>query len=37
MLKTVMDGWEMRVHLGKTKVMVVSRVEEGFSVTIDDE
>ena len=25
------------MHLGKTKVMVVSRVEEGCSVTIDSE
>ena len=32
-----MDKWEMKMHLGKTKVMVVSRVEEGCSVTIDGE
>ena len=32
-----MDELEIRVHLGKTKVMVVSRVEEGCSVTIDGE
>ena len=37
-LKAVMDGWEMRMHSGKTKVMVVRRVkEEGCSVTIDGE
>ena len=37
MLKAAMDKWEMKMHLGKTKVMVVSRVEEGCSVTIDGE
>ena len=26
-LKAAMDKWEMKMHLGKTKVMVVSRVE----------
>ena len=36
-LKAAMDKWEMKMHLGKTKVMVVSRVEEGCSVTIDGE
>ena len=36
-LMAVADEWEIRKHLGKTKVMVVSRVEEGCSVTIDDE
>ena len=36
-LKAVVDEWEMRMHFGKTKVMVVSKVEEGHNVTIDDE
>ena len=36
-LKAAMDKWEMKMHLGKTKMMVVSRVEEGCSVTIDGE
>ena len=36
-LKAAIDKWEMKMHLGKTKVMVVSRVEEGCSVTIDCE
>ena len=36
-LMAVADEWEIRKHLGKTKVMVVSRVEEGSSVTIDGE
>ena len=35
--KEVIDEWEMRMHLGKTKVVVVSRVEEGCNVTIDGE
>ena len=34
-LKVVMDEWKMRMPLGKTKVIAVSRVEEGCSVTID--
>ena len=33
-LKGVTDEWEMRMHLGKTKVMVVSRVEKGCSVQL---
>ena len=37
MLKAAMDMWEMKMHLGKTEVMVVSRVEERCSVTIDGE
>ena len=37
MLKTAMEKWEMKMHLGKTKVMVVSREGEGCSVTIEDE
>ena len=36
-LKAAMKKWEMKMHLGKTKVMVVSRVGEGCSVTIDGE
>ena len=36
-LKAVMDKWEMKMHLGKIKVMVVSRVEEECSVAIDGE
>ena len=36
-LKAVMEKWEMKMHLGKTKVMVVSRAEEGCSVIIDGE
>ena len=36
-LTAVMNKWGMRIHLGKTKVMVVSSVEEGCSVTIDGE
>ena len=36
-LQVVMDEWKMRMPLGKTKVMAVSRVEEGCSVTIDGE
>ena len=36
-LKVAMDKWVIKMHLGKTKVMVVSRVEEGCSVTIDGE
>ena len=36
-LKVAMDKWVIKMHLGKTKVMVVSRVEEGCSVTIDNE
>ena len=39
-LKAAMDKWEMKMHLGKTKVMVVSRVEEslkylGSSISAD--
>ena len=36
-LKAAMKKWEIKMHLGKTKVMVVSRAGEGCSVTIDDE
>ena len=36
-LKAVMDKWEMKMLLGKTKVMVVSRGEEECRVTIDGE
>ena len=36
-LKAVMDKWEMKMHLGKIKVMVVSRVEEECSMAIDGE
>ena len=36
-LKAAMKKWEMKMHLGKTKVMVVSREGEGCSVTIDGE
>ena len=36
-LKADMEKWEMKMHLGKTKVMVVSREGEGCSVTIDGE
>ena len=36
-MKAVMDKWEMKMHLGKTKVIVDSRVEEECSVTIDGE
>ena len=36
-LMAVADEWEIRKHLGKNKVMVVSRMEEGCSVTIDNE
>ena len=36
-LKTVMDKRGMNIHLGITKVMVLSRVKEGCSVTIDRE
>ena len=32
-----MEKWEMKMHLGKTKVMIVSRTGDGCSVTIDDE
>ena len=31
-LKAAMNKWEIKMHLGKTKVMVVSRVEEGYVV-----
>ena len=34
-LKAGMEKWEMKMHLGKTKVMVVSRAEEECSVTMD--
>ena len=27
-MKKVMDKWRMRMHLGKTRVMIVSRTEE---------
>ena len=36
-LKAVMEKWEMKMHLGKTKVIAVSRTGEGCSVTIDGE
>ena len=36
-LKAAMEKWEMKMHLGKTKVMVVNRAEEGCSVTINGE
>ena len=36
-LKAAMEKWDMKMHLGKTKVMVVSRAGEGCSVTIDGE
>ena len=32
-----MKKWGMKMHLGKTKVLVVSRAGEGCNVTIDDE
>ena len=31
-LKAVMEKWEMKMHLGKTKVIAVSRTGEGCSV-----
>ena len=36
-LKAAMEKWEMKMHLGKTKVMVVSTAGEGCNVTIDGE
>ena len=36
-LKAVVEKWGMKMHLGKTKVMVISRTGEGCSVTIDGE
>ena len=37
MLKAAMDEWGMKMHLGKTKVMVIGRVAEECNVTIDGE
>ena len=34
-LKAAMEKWEMKMHLGKTKVMVVSGEGEGCNVTIE--
>ena len=36
-LKAAMEKWEMKMHLGETKMMVVSRAGERCSVTIDGE
>ena len=36
-LKAAMEKWEMKMHLRKTRVMVVSKAGEGCSVTIDGE
>ena len=33
-LKAVMEKWEMKMHSGNTKVMVVSRAEEGELQTL---
>ncbi len=37
MVKAAIEKWEIKMHLGKTKVMAVSRAGEGCSVTIDGE
>ena len=36
-LKAAMEKWGMKMHLRKTRVMVVSKAGEGCSVTIDGE
>ena len=36
-LKKAMSNWGMKIHWGKTKVMVVSRQEEGCKVCVDGE
>ena len=34
-MKKVMDKWGMKMHCGKTKVMIVSRTEEKCKLSID--
>ena len=36
-MKKVMDKWGMKMHLGKTKVMMVSRTEEDCNLNIEGE
>ena len=36
-IKKVMDKWGMKMHLGKTKVMMVSRTEEDCNLNIEGE
>ena len=36
-MKKVMDKWGMKMHLGKTKVMMVSRTEEDCNLNVEGE
>ena len=36
-MKVVMEKWEMRIHWGKTKVLMVSRSGDGCKISVEGE